>query len=465
MSVAWALFVPPWQSPDETQHFAYLQSLAERFELPGQAGRPRYSSEHRLADRLSKTGHEARLPGAEWSVRAFQEWKREDAAFVPADRRNGGGRNPASANPPLYYLWESIPYQLAGGDIFNRLYVGRLWSAVWLLVGTLATWLLAGEVFGRVRSLQLGAAAFVGFQPMVTFISASINPDSQLIALWTLALWLGARLIRRGLTLPGAVAFMGVVGLGVLTKATSYALLPAALCVLALGVWRLRRTASLRSATALAVAAVLAFAVPAGAWVITARALHRPAVNQVLGGKAGAHKPPFNPRGFASYVRQFYLPLPGLGRNIYPTTVPLYSVWFKGAWGTFGWRQLQLPPGVFFVLLAGCLVTLAGAALAFVRHTVRRDWALWAFFAIALVTLVALLHVTEYRVVFLARERGPFTQGRYLLPLVSLGGLAVSAALSVLSGRQRLYALGGLLGGLVVLQVVCFVTLARWFYA
>ncbi|MEA2375944.1 MAG: hypothetical protein QOD53_2407, partial [Thermoleophilaceae bacterium] len=133
--------------------------------------------------------------------------------------------------------------------------------------------------------------------------------------------------------------------------------------------------------------------------------------------------------------------------------------------GTFGWRQLQLPPGVFFVLLAGCLVTLAGAALAFVRGTAPREWALWGFFAIALVTLVALLHVTEYRVVFLAHERGPFTQGRYLLVLVALGGLAVSAALSALSGRRRLYALGALLGGLVVLQVVSFVTLARWYYA
>ncbi len=32
---SWALIVPPFQSPDETAHFAYAQSLAERFAFPG----------------------------------------------------------------------------------------------------------------------------------------------------------------------------------------------------------------------------------------------------------------------------------------------------------------------------------------------------------------------------------------------------------------------------------------------
>jgi hypothetical protein len=215
----------------------------------------------------------------------------------------------------------------------------------------------------------------------------------------------------------------------------------------------------------LAAAAVLAFAVPAGAWIVTARALDRPAVNQVKAGKAGPRKKPFDVGGFADYVRQFYLPLPALGRDLYPTTIPVYSIWFKGSWGTFGWQQVRLPRLVFFILLAACLATLAGAALGFVRGTVPRDWALWAFFAIAFLFLVALVHVTEYRVVFLAREHGPFTQGRYLLPLAPVGGVALAAALSALSRRLRGYALGGVLGGLVVLQVISFVTLARWFYA
>src|SRR4029453_16666390 len=50
VGVAWALFLPPFQAPDENSHFAYVQTLDEEFELPGDDRRPNYSStEQRLA--------------------------------------------------------------------------------------------------------------------------------------------------------------------------------------------------------------------------------------------------------------------------------------------------------------------------------------------------------------------------------------------------------------------------------
>ena len=106
--------------------------------------------------------------------------------------------------------------------------------------------------------------------------------------LWSIALWLGVRILRRGLRLPEAIALFAAVGLAVTTKATSYALLPAALLVLAVGLARLQ---SEKPRTALAVGAIalLGFLVPAGAWLATARALDRPAVNKVgtVPGNAG----------------------------------------------------------------------------------------------------------------------------------------------------------------------------------
>src|SRR6185295_8082289 len=53
--VAWALFLPPWQSPDENSHFGYAQLLAERFELPGKAGKPLFSTEQLLAQSRSNS--------------------------------------------------------------------------------------------------------------------------------------------------------------------------------------------------------------------------------------------------------------------------------------------------------------------------------------------------------------------------------------------------------------------------
>jgi hypothetical protein len=75
------------------------------------------------------------------------------------------------------------------------------------------------------------------------------------------------------------------------------------------------------------------------------------------------------------------------------------------------------------------------------------------------------LHVTEYQVVFVTHQRADFTQGRYLLPVVSLLGIGVAGALTALSRRWHSYALAGLLGGLLLLQLISLETTARWFYA
>ncbi|HEV7460521.1 MAG TPA: DUF2142 domain-containing protein, partial [Solirubrobacteraceae bacterium] len=218
VTVAWALFLPPWQSPDESQHFAYAQSVAERFALPGDRTRKTFSTEQGLADNRSRTGREGRIPGAEWRPDAFDRWQKKAAKLPASARSDGGGRNTASANPPLYYLYVALPYRVfEGSSIFGRLLAMRIWSGLLLLVTATATWLLAGELLGRSRSLQLAASATAGLVPMTAFMSASVNPDALLYALWSLALWLGVRTLRRGLTLADAAGLFAVVGLAVTT--------------------------------------------------------------------------------------------------------------------------------------------------------------------------------------------------------------------------------------------------------
>jgi 4-amino-4-deoxy-L-arabinose transferase-like glycosyltransferase len=471
VTVAWALFLPPWQSPDESQHFAYAQSIAERFALPGDRTRKTFSTEQGLAENRSRTGHEGRIPGAEWRPDAFARWQGKQAKLPAAARSDGGGRNTAAANPPLYYLYVALPYRVFDGtSILGRLEAMRIWSGLLLLVTATATWLLAGELLGRSRLLQLAAAATAGLVPMTAFMSASVNPDALLYALWSLALWLGVRILKRGLTLTDAAGLFAVVGLAVTAKATSYALVPAAVLVLAIGLWRLRRRA-VRAALVAAAVAVAAFAIPAGTWVVAARSLHRPTVNQVTTATDTDTGVPLNPRnafnvqGFISYVRQFYLPNPKSNGALFPSTLPVYSVWFKGALGVFGWRQLRLPPVVFFVLAVLCLSALVAAGIAIARGRVALDLPTVAFLALAVVGLLLALHVTEYRVIFVAKERGDFNQGRYLLPLVPLGGVVVAAALSLLRPRRRAHAVGALFGVLVTVQLLALGTIAEWFYA
>ncbi len=237
IGLAWSLVVPPWQTPDELAHFAYAQSLAESFTLPGVSGRPGASSDQTFADDSVGASR-----GAFWPATAPPSWSRLDyEAYLAREHSrarpsagNGSGPSTAAGNPPLFYLWAAGAYQLdRGGTAFGRLYAIRIAGVLLLAVTTLSAWLLAGEVFARRRLPQLACGAVAGLMPMVTFISTAVNPDAMLIALSTVDLWLGARIINRRAQTRDVVAAAAVTAAAILAKAPGYALvLPMLLAVL-----------------------------------------------------------------------------------------------------------------------------------------------------------------------------------------------------------------------------------------
>jgi 4-amino-4-deoxy-L-arabinose transferase-like glycosyltransferase len=470
LGIAWALLSPPWQSPDENSHFAYAQTLAERFDLPGDAARPPYSTEQLLAISRSNADQTAAsvVTKPEWSREAFESWQDVSDRLPRRLRKDGGGPISSSTNPPAYYLYQALPYRAAyAGDTFDRFYLMRLWSVLLLLVTVTGAWLLGGELFGRRSLLQFVTAAFVGLQPMLMFISSSVNPDALLFAVWSLAMWLGVRVLKHGLTARDGIALFAVVGIAVVTKATGYALLPAALFVLAVGfVRRYRQEDARRRVAMVAIAALLAFALPAGGWLVTARALDRPAVNQIS--TAAGHEAPrltsFSPRELASYMWQFYLPkLPSQQRFGGMPDLPVYDLWLKGGWATFGWLEIKLPKAVYALLALLTAMLIAGAVVYVVRRRKSIDLAIAGFLAIAVLVLLAGLHWTEFRT--LVSGTGPFNQGRYLLPLAPLFGLAAAATVGLLPERRRPLGAAALLGGMIALQLLSLSLVAGRFYA
>jgi hypothetical protein len=125
IGVSWALLVPPFQGLDETTHFAYVQSLAERGALPGDAHRSVISSDQILADIAVGAGqihfHSSVVK---------PPWTRSDQARYLSmvrdgrvSRDNGGGPVDSSPNPPLYYLYADLAYWAADGNsLFGRLF-------------------------------------------------------------------------------------------------------------------------------------------------------------------------------------------------------------------------------------------------------------------------------------------------------------------------------------------------------
>ena len=459
--IAWALFVPPWQSPDETAHFAYAQSIAERHALPGK-GPHTYSADQQLADLAVGASAVAFR-----STQIRPDWSKHDealylAAADHASRTDGGGFNPAASNPPLYYAYADLAYWATyGGNAFDRYYAMRLWGISLLVLTVVGAWLLIGEVLGRRRLPQLAGAAIVGLLPMNTFISTSVNPDAMVITLWTSALWLGARVIKRAARPRDVVCLCAVTTGAILAKGSSYALVPAVALALLIGWMRSARRERRSRGLLFALVAVVC-AIPVLAWIELAKSQGIAPVNAV-GKAAGAPVRPFNLRQFLSYIWQFYLPrLPGTIPDRVTPGLSVYNVWLREGWGVFGWLEVRMPETVY-ALLAGfmSLVAIASAAIvATFRDRLR--WGLIGFFATALVALLFGLHLTEYR--SLIAGQGPILQGRYLLPVLGLLGLAVALVVAHLPAQWRAPVCGALIAGMLLLQIVALSAVGARYY-
>ncbi|MEA2363951.1 MAG: hypothetical protein QOD71_3096 [Thermoleophilaceae bacterium] len=462
LGCGWALIVPPFQAPDEFAHVAYVQSLANRGDLPGDPARPLQSTEEQVAAGAANAFQTAQqlLVKPEWSRQRYERWRAEDERLGKHARTDGGGPNAASSNPPLYYLWLVPAYKAtSGGDFFARLSAMRLATVPLLLLTVTATWLLAGTVFGPRRPYQLAAASVPALLPMVTFVSGSVNPDPLLYALSAFVLWLGARVILRRGGAADVVALCALAGLAVLTKATAYALLPAVAFAVLVGAWRARR--GVRRIVVIALAAAATFAVVVAPWFVIARVNDRPASGQLVGAGPASD---VNVRELTSYVWQYYLPrLPFQAEYAPLGNYPqAYETWFKKAVGAFGWLEVRWPSTVYAGLFAVWLALVVAAVVALTRRRRTVDWMLLAFFATAVISLLAGLHWSEYRI---AESSGALlSQGRYLFPLISLPGLVAAAALTTVPVRHRATALGAFVGGLVVLQMFAIGLVVTRFY-
>lgn len=468
LGVTWAIVTPAFQAPDENQHFAYTEYLARTGHLPGDPNKPAFSTEQREAGLASNSDQAAGAPSTkmDWSRADWEAWQRKDAAMPDTLKSDAGGPIPATANPPLYYAYEAIPAKLAqGSGIYTRLTWERIFSSLWAIALVVFAWLLAGEVLGRDRPLQFVAAAVAGLLPMVQFVSASVTPDAMLYAVWAAVFWTGTRLLKRGLTPGGAALFLGAVGAACVVKATSYALLPGALLVLAIGTWRIRDAGAKVLVRLLAAAGGLAVTV--GVWFVLAHRSHRSAAGQVS--DVTSSQLPFHLHDFLAYLWQYYLPrLPGQGRYAFPPYfhgIPFYDVILRGLWGTFGWTEVQFP-GPMQAVLVGITAILAVAALAALRRfRARIDWPVLAFLVLTGLALVGGLQWTDYQQLRESHQLHGFNQGRYLLPMVAVAGLGVATATRLVPRRWRGPLIAFFVVGLLLLNAYSFGLVAWRFYA
>ncbi|HVW17536.1 MAG TPA: DUF2142 domain-containing protein, partial [Solirubrobacteraceae bacterium] len=311
-------------------------------------------------------------------------------------------------------------------------------------------------------SAQTAAAAVCSQLPMVDFIEGTVSPDGLLMLLWALAFLAGAKVLSGRLRWGWALAAATLAAIAV--KFPSAALAPGIVVVVAAAYQRHARWPGTLRGRRLVVAGIVAAAVVVAVGVI---------VSGVLAGQlkaAFALPADHTVRGaigeFLSYLWQYYLPrLPWQTKyEMHYAGLPLWTTSFRGYVGAFGWLEVVLAPGVYIAA-----AVLAGAALVGGLHSIlaraRRHVATILFFLVTAITLMIGLHWTDYQII--ENDQGHFMQARYLLPLNPLVALVIAAAVGPRLARRpraQSLALGGVLGGLLALQLLSLGTVLLRFY-
>jgi len=450
-SIAWDLALPAFQGPDEATHFAYVQYLAETGKLPSATtGGTAYSSEEEDAlvslNLISVEGDPNGRPA--WSEADLNAWRALERTLTRPARENGAGPNPIAKNPPLYYAVMSIPYRLLVWlPLLKRLFVLRLVNALCYLATIALTWLIAGELFGRARWKQVLAAGAVALEPQLAFMSAVINADNLLIALTTAVLLASLRLVTRGPSMKRVLIASVLAAAAVLTHGRGLVTLPV-LAVALLASWHRHRPALIDSAkrAAAATATVGAAFVAYLAFGRGGGSLYGGQITELNSGTS------FSLRQLLSSIYQFYLPRL---RSLQPRIGPEYGykqVFIDSFYGQFGSLEVMFKERVYDALQVLSGLGLVGLYTAVVVHR-RRLWSAWPVVAVLvtlLLTTLAFLHYVSYRALLGDGGGDPLIVGRYLLPMVSLFGLAIAFTVGALPRRVAL-ATGAVILGLGVL--------------
>jgi 4-amino-4-deoxy-L-arabinose transferase-like glycosyltransferase len=424
-AIGWSILTPPFQVPDEPDHFAYVKQLAETGSLPRSNGRETSSAEE-VSTLVAIHYFNVRQQPQHHTIASRAEQHTLESELASLRRDQGSTEaGVAVSQPPLYYALEAIPYSLAhSGTVLDRLQLMRLLSALFAGLTAMFVFLFIRETLpGTPWAWTVGGLS-VALAPLLGFMSGAVNPDSMLAAVSAAIFYCLARAFRRGLTTRSAATIGLVSAIGLLTKLNFVGLLPGVLLGLLVLSVRAARVSGRSAYLLLALGAGIAFS-PAVLYAAINGLSHHPVLGIVSATINTTHS---SMLAELNYIWQFYLPrLPGTV-NDFPGLFTTRQLWFNDYVGLYGWLDTTFPSWVDNLALipAGALVLLCGGSLIRERDALRGRWAEVAVYAVIAVGLLMLIGADSYRT--FPRSDAEFAQPRYLLPLLALLGAALALA-------------------------------------
>ncbi|HEY2282793.1 MAG TPA: hypothetical protein VGH60_04500 [Solirubrobacteraceae bacterium] len=469
----WALITPPFQAPDEVDHFAYTQSLVERGQAPSRspaAPLARWSSAQTLALEGESffSDHQVGDTSAPWTGHAQTVYREQVAATHPSSS-DGGGNETAATHGTIYYAALAPAYWLASDSPFSQLTLMRLTSALIGALTVVFAFLLARELAPGRPWLGVLAALLVAYQPMYGFISGAVNNDVGVNAGAAALELLVILMLRRGVRLWLAM-LTGVLLLVLpMVKETAYALYPVFGLALAATLYRHHRRADLRGWATLVLAALAA----RGLSVRLAHVFH-PAAAAGAGasaappeaGSVGAstREALAHPLDYLTYLWQSLLPRLPFMTDHFPNHFPAMVIFVERGWGAFGWYDVFFPHRLYYAILAGMVAVPILGLIA-----LQREWLFVRRNAVelALLVLMALAVVAGFEAAFYTPGMRPFIAefGRYAFPAIAPLAVLVVASLHAFGRRWVLQAGVVLLVAMVALSYAGQLVTLTGFYA
>lgn len=416
----YSVIIPPWQGPDEPQHYEYVRLLYEK-------------------GRLVQWGDS--IPAVEQEVIASME----GFDFWRTGRYLQRGNSFAEVwsaschqlhQPPLAYLFYLGALLLAPEDITLHFFLMRVLSVLLGVVVIVAAVIAASALRDTQPILSWSVPAFIVFLPTYTSLSGMVNSDHLVEAAVSLvlALWLVA--LKSGLSIPLAGGLVLFSMIGLLAKRTALVLLPMHLMAVILYL-RVHRSSifSKRNMVYTLGAAGLAvgFMVWLGRYGFAWLSQRAPTVAEWLV-KIYFFLPseqfPFSPN-------QAYFSAEALNRYAH------YARFlFETFWGRFALLQVQWPPALYILAAGLSLIALSGLALfvgRVIKGTYRQPaWLLagLALLAFSVMTMLVMVYANEIRRWDLGW--GGWPQARYLFAvIIPIAALFVRGWSEVVPQRYR----------------------------
>lgn len=429
----WALITPAFNTPDEYAHFTYVETLAsgqlpDRTMTPAERGNAYQPSTVYASNAVATQIIQHDFNKEPWSKATEESFQQQYAAMrAGPDARYG--KTPADVYTPLYYAPAVIAYRLAGkGNLFDRVLMVRLYSALLFALGVIFTALFVRELLPRFAWAAPVAALAVAFEPMAAHLGGGVTNDNLMLAACAAALWLGARVLKRGITFGSVFAVCLALVFAYAAKPTALGIAPALALAVLVAVWRSeQRWRSLGTCALAALAPVVILGV---VYVVFGGG------GSVAGSAAsGAALRPVSASGYLSYLWQWYLPAIGPMDHYFGGLPPAYRVFFGGFLADFNALDTRFSDTFYAAaaLLAAALFALSLRAVWVRRARLRSAWPIVAYPFLAVLGTALLVNTAGYFV--WSGDGSIFAQGRYLFPALAVFGLYIATS-AIGAGRR-----------------------------